>query len=168
MAEAGRTKSFVRVVAGALVALSLAPLSIKFAWNLVMLPARFPRGWPEDLIGQVTGVAIIAVAFGALGSIAVAWWLALGAVRRGWSWVRSRSVWLQWFALAAPVYSLVAATLGWMRFQQLRAGATTGADAMPEAYWSTLAWTHGSDVGLSLLFLPALLMLRFLPATRTT
>src|SRR5688500_7364709 len=123
MAESGRTKSFVRVGAVALVALSLAPPSMKFGWNLLMLPARFPLGWPRELSGQVTAVAIIAVALAGVVSLALAWWLSIGGVRHGWSWISSRPAWFRWLALAAPTYSLVGAVLGWLRFQQLRGSA---------------------------------------------
>ncbi|HEY5851546.1 MAG TPA: hypothetical protein VIT62_12380 [Lysobacter sp.] len=165
MADPGQVKPSLRHLAMVLVAVSLVPLTLKVGLNLLTLPMRFPLGWPAETGQQALGAVSIALALASVFSVAVAWWLGVGGAGRGWAWIQSSALWLRLAAMLAPVFFLVAAAQQFLRFQQRAEGGPAG---MPAEYWSKMAWTYGLDLALALLCLIALVVLRFVPPTRTT
>ncbi len=151
---------------GALLALVyVLPLTGAVLFALALAPMHFPRGWPVGVAAQAWGSLYLLMLALMLPSVLVLWYLVAGFLRRGAGWVKSRSPWLRWGALAAPAAMLVsAARRTQVIYQSSQANA---AHAMGDAYWSRQFTFHALYLGWSLLFLLGVALVRFSANRRT-
>ena len=115
----------------------------------------------------LTGAVLFALAMAPamLPSVLVLWYLVVGFLRHGAAWVKSRSAWLRWGALVAPLALLWSASRRTLAIYQ--SSLTDAAHAPGHAYWSHQFALHSLYLGWSLLFLLGAALVRFSAKRRT-
>lgn len=166
MADSHGVPSAIAKAGGALFALVyVVPLTGAVLFALAMAPALLPHGWPAGIARQVLALLSILLLAVMLPSVLALWYLVVGFLRQGAEWVKSRSAWLRWGALVAPLALLWSAA---RRVQALyQSSLTEAARAMGDAYWSHQFVSHSLYLGWSLLFLLGIVLVRFSAKRRT-
>jgi len=166
MADSRGAPSAIAKAGGALFALVyVLPLTGAVLFALALAPMHFPRGWPADAAAQVRGAIFILMLVLMLPSMLVLWYLVVGFVRRGTGWMTSRSRWLRWGALAAPLAMLWSAARSTHAIY--RSSLTEAGRAMGDAYWSHQVVFHSLYLSWSLLILAWIALVRFSAKQRT-
>ncbi|MFC0676928.1 hypothetical protein ACFFGH_03550 [Lysobacter korlensis] len=157
MGEHGSRGGVIRAAIVALCAVYLVPLTLVSAYLTLMLPAAFPLGWPGEARAQFNGGFLLALQAAFVGSVIVGWNLALGSLRGGWAWVRSRSRLLQLAGLFAPVYLIyLVAKSAYRAYHFVESG---GAGEFTALYAAQLP-NYGYAIAWSLLCLALLALMR--------
>lgn len=151
---------------GALFALVyLLPLTGAALFAMAMAPALLPRGWPDGFLPQVRAWLVVSLPIAMLLSVVVFWYLIAGFLRYGSAWVLSRSRWLRWGVLIAPL--ALVWSISRRSYVFYRSSLTAAARDMGDAYWTHEFTTNAMYLGWSLLFLAWIALVRFSAKRRT-
>ncbi|MBV8156026.1 MAG: hypothetical protein JO278_00120 [Dyella sp.] len=166
MADRRGAPSAIAKAGGALFApVYVLPLTGAVLFALAMAPALLPHGWPAGVARQTLTLLSILLLAAMLPSVLVLWYLVVGFLRHGAAWVKSRSAWLRWGALVAPLALLWSASRRTLAIYQ--SSLTDAAHAPGHAYWSHQFALHSLYLGWSLLFLLGAALVRFSAKRRT-
>jgi hypothetical protein len=166
MADSQGAPPAIAKAGGALFALVyVLPLTGAALFATAMAPALLPTGWPSGILPQLRACLVVSLPIAMLLSVMVLWYLIVGYLRAGAGWVLSRSRWLRWGALMAPL------TLVWSISRRsylfYRHSLTATAREMGDAFWTHQFSINALYLGWSLLFLAWIALLRFPPKRRT-